>query len=92
MVGLTKAAAMEYATQGVRINAVAPAVIKTALADRAGLSSGDPATMAAVLSKHPMGRIGEPEEVAQAVLWLCSKAASFTTGHTLPIDGGFLIP
>ena len=92
VVGLTKAAAMEYATQGVRINAVAPAVIKTALADRVGLSSGDPATMAAVLSKHPMGRIGEPEEVAQAVLWLCSKAASFTTGHTLPIDGGFLIP
>ena len=92
VVGLTKAAAMEYADKGVRINAVAPAVIHTPLAERAGLAMGDPQMAARVLSLHPMGRIGQPEEVAQAVLWLCSKGASFTTGHTLPVDGGYLTP
>ena len=92
VVGLTKAAAMEYADKGVRINAVAPAVIQTPLAERAGLATGDPQMAARVLSLHPMGRIGQPEEVAQAVLWLCSKGASFTTGHTLPVDGGYLTP
>ena len=92
VVGLTKAAAMEYADKGVRINAVAPAVIHTPLAERAGLAMGDPQSAARVLSLHPMGRIGQPEEVAQAVRWLCSKGASFTTGHTLPVDGGFLTP
>ncbi len=92
VVGLTKAAALEYADKGVRINAVAPAVIHTPLAERAGLAMGDPQMAARVLSLHPMGRIGQPEEVAQAVLWLCSKGASFTTGHTLPVDGGFLTP
>ncbi len=92
VIGLTKAAAMEYADQGVRINAVAPAVIHTPLAERAGLAMGDPQMAARVLGLHPMGRIGAPEEVAQAVVWLCSKGASFTTGHTLPVDGGFLTP
>ena len=92
VVGLTKAAAIEYADKGVRINAVAPAVIHTPLAERAGLAMGDPQTAARVLAMHPMGRIGQPEEVAQAVLWLCSKGASFTTGHTLPVDGGYLTP
>jgi NAD(P)-dependent dehydrogenase (short-subunit alcohol dehydrogenase family) len=92
VIGLTKAAAIEYADQGVRINAVAPAVIQTPLAARAGLTMNDPAMAARVLALHPMGRIGAPEEVANAVVWLCSKGASFTTGHTLPIDGGFLIP
>ncbi|RZU02462.1 SDR family oxidoreductase [Rivibacter subsaxonicus] len=90
VVGLTKAAALEYADQGVRINAVAPAVIQTPLADRAGLTS-DPARTARVLAMHPLGRVGVPEEVANAVLWLCSKGASFTTGHALPVDGGYLI-
>jgi NAD(P)-dependent dehydrogenase (short-subunit alcohol dehydrogenase family) len=90
VIGLTKAAALEYADQGVRINAVAPAVIQTPLADRAGLTN-DPAKAARVLALHPMGRVGAPEEVAQAVLWLCSKGASFTTGHALPVDGGYLI-
>lgn len=90
VVGLTKAAALEYADQGVRINAVAPAVIQTPLADRAGLTS-DPARAARVLAMHPLGRVGVPEEVANAVLWLCSKGASFTTGHALPVDGGYLI-
>lgn len=90
VVGLTKAAALEYADKGVRINAVAPAVTKTDMAERAFFH--DPAITAAVLARHPMGRAGESEEVAKAVLWLCSKDASFTTGHVLPIDGGYLIP
>jgi NAD(P)-dependent dehydrogenase (short-subunit alcohol dehydrogenase family) len=88
VVGLTKAAAVEYADKGVRINAVAPAVIHTPMAERAFFQ--DPAVKARVVAMHPMGRIGQPEEVAQAVVWLCSPAASFTTGHTLPIDGGLL--
>ena len=91
VVGLTKAAAFEYAGQGVRINAVAPATIQTPLADRAGLTVHDPAQTVRVRGMYPLGRIGAPEEVANAVIWLCSKGASFTTGHTLPIDGGFLI-
>jgi NAD(P)-dependent dehydrogenase (short-subunit alcohol dehydrogenase family) len=88
VVGLTKAAAVEYADKGVRINAVAPAVIHTPMAERAFFQ--DPAIEARVVAMHPLGRIGRPEEVAQAVIWLCSAAASFTTGHTLPIDGGML--
>ena len=88
VVGLTKAAALELADQGVRINAVAPAVIHTPMADRAFFQ--DPAIASRVAGLHPMGRVGQPEEVAQAVVWLCSPAASFTTGHTLPIDGGML--
>jgi len=90
VVGLTKAAALEYADKGVRINAVAPAVILTEMTERGGIN--DPAIEAMMVAKHPMGRIGRPEEVANAVLWLCSKGASFTTGHTLAVDGGWLIP
>ena len=86
MVGLTKAAAVEYANQGVRVNAVAPAVIRTAMADRAFFVDE---AMARVLASHPLGRVGTADEVA-AVLWLCSSGA-FTTGHTLPVDGGFLL-
>ena len=90
VVGLTRAAAIEYANQSVRINAVAPAVIRTPMAERAFFH--DEALGAMVTGLHPMGRVGTPEEVAEAVVWLCSKAASFTTGHVLPIDGGFLVP
>ena len=88
VVGMTKAAAVEYADKGVRINAVAPAVIVTPMAERAFFQ--DPTVQARVVAMHPLGRLGQPEEVAQAVIWLCSKAASFTTGHTLPVDGGLL--
>jgi NAD(P)-dependent dehydrogenase (short-subunit alcohol dehydrogenase family) len=91
VVGLTRAAAHEYAAKGVRINAVAPAVIQTAMAERAGFTPKDPAMVASVIAAHPMGRIGAAEEVANAVIWLCSKGASFTTGHTLPVDGGYMI-
>ena len=88
VVGMTKAAAIEYADKGVRINAVAPAVIVTPMAERAFFH--DPAIHARAVALHPVGRLGQPEEVAQAVIWLCSQAASFTTGHTLPVDGGLL--
>jgi NAD(P)-dependent dehydrogenase (short-subunit alcohol dehydrogenase family) len=90
VVGLTKAAALEYADRGIRVNAVAPAAIKTAMTDRTFFH--DEQLTAGVISRHPVGRVGVPEEVANAVVWLCSDRASFTTGHTLPVDGGFLIP
>lgn len=90
VVGLTRAAAIEYADKGVRINAVAPGVIRTPMADRALLDDAEVASR--VTAMHPLGRLGEPEEVASAVVWLCSSHASFTTGHVLPIDGGWLVP
>ncbi len=89
VVGLTRAAAIEYAAQDIRINAVAPAVIRTDMTQRAFFH--DEALGAQVTAMHPMGRVGKPEEVAEAVMWLCSKGASFTTGHVLPIDGGRLV-
>lgn len=90
VVGMTKSSAMEYARLGVRINAVAPAVISTDMADRAFFSV-DEEFAEKIVKSHPLGRVGTSEEVASAVSWLCSDEAGFITGHTLPIDGGRLI-
>ena len=89
VIGATKAAASEYASKGVRINAVCPAVIETEMANRAFLHNEDLKNR--LTAMHPIGRVGRPEEVASAVLWLCSEQASFVTGVAHPVDGGFLI-
>ena len=85
VISLTRSAALEYAARGIRINAVAPGRIATDMLMHAG--GGDMERFAATL---PMRRLGTPEEVAAAVLWLASDAASFVTGHVLAVDGGFL--
>jgi NAD(P)-dependent dehydrogenase (short-subunit alcohol dehydrogenase family) len=87
VIGLTRTAALEYATKGIRVNAVCPAVIETAMADRA---FGDPAVSKRILAQHPIGRFGKPMEIAEAVLWLCSDKSSFMTGHYIVLDGGML--
>jgi NAD(P)-dependent dehydrogenase (short-subunit alcohol dehydrogenase family) len=89
VVGATKAAAFEYAKQGLRINAVCPAVIETPMVTRA-FSQNEELTDR-IRAAHPVGRFGQPEEVASATLWLCSEGASFVTGHALPVDGGRMI-
>jgi NAD(P)-dependent dehydrogenase (short-subunit alcohol dehydrogenase family) len=86
VVGLTKAAALEYSAQGVRVNAVCPGVVRTPLFEEA--AAHDPDLLPAVTSMHPIGRLGQPEEIAAAVVWLCSDASSFVTGHPLAVDGG----
>lgn len=86
VVGLTKSAAVEYAKKGIRVNAICPAVIDTNMYRRA--LAGDEKKAHAIGAMHPVGRIGKVEEVVGAVLYLCSDAAGFTTGATLPIDGG----
>jgi NAD(P)-dependent dehydrogenase (short-subunit alcohol dehydrogenase family) len=86
VVGLTRAAAIEAAPLGVRVNAVCPGYVDTPLI--AALTA-DVTNREAIIAKHPLGRLGLPEDVAQAVVWLCSDAASFVTGHMLTIDGGY---
>lgn len=88
VVGLTRSAALEYATQGIRVNAVCPGVIHTEMIDR--ITREDPAVEQHFVDLEPVGRMGTPEEIAEAAVWLCSKAASFVTGHALAVDGGFL--
>ena len=88
VIGLTKTAALEYAKQGIRVNAVCPGFIQTPRMDR--FAADAPERVPDVIAKHPIGRIGEPEEVAEAVVWLCSDAASFVTGHAMAVDGGYL--
>ena len=87
VIGLTKTAALEYSAQGIRINAVNPAAIDTEMIDR--LADGLNMKKDDLTTFHPIGRLGRVEEVAEAVLWLCSEKASFVTGHSLTVDGGF---
>jgi NAD(P)-dependent dehydrogenase (short-subunit alcohol dehydrogenase family) len=88
LVGLTKAAALEYASEGIRVNAVAPGFILTPMLENAGILE-DEDMKQQVVSLHPVGRLGRPEEVADAIIWLASEASSFVTGHTLMVDGGY---
>ena len=88
VVGLTKAAAIECGSSGIRVNAVCPGVIRTEMAER--LIKDDQNVESAVTARHPIGRLGTPEEVAETVIWLSSDAASFVTGQALAVDGGFV--
>jgi NAD(P)-dependent dehydrogenase (short-subunit alcohol dehydrogenase family) len=89
VLGLTKAASLEYAKSGIRINAVCPGVIDTEMADR--FAGGNPDVLAYLASLEPVGRLGKPEEVAAAVLWLSSPEASFVLGAGLTVDAGMTI-
>ena len=86
VIGLTKSAAIEYAKKHIRVNAVCPGVIDTDMFRRA--HEADPKKAGFAAAMHPVGRIGKVEEVASAVLFLCSDGAAFTTGHALAVDGG----
>jgi NAD(P)-dependent dehydrogenase (short-subunit alcohol dehydrogenase family) len=87
MNGLTKTAALEYAEDDIRANAVCPGAIETPMIER--FTKGSREQHEQLEQLHPLGRMGTPEEVAQTIYWLCSDAASFVTGHIMPVDGGF---
>jgi NAD(P)-dependent dehydrogenase (short-subunit alcohol dehydrogenase family) len=87
VVQLTRAAALDYAKAGIRVNAVCPGVIRTPMVEPL---VGDPEAEARLIAVEPIGRMGKPEEVAEAVVWLCSDAASFVTGTAMPVDGGLV--
>lgn len=86
VIGLTKSTALDYASANVCINAVCPGIIDTPMMDR--FSGGTPEGRQRVIAQEPVGRMGRPDEIASAVLWLCSDSAAFTVGHALVVDGG----
>lgn len=89
LIGLTKTAAIEYAEQGIRVNAVCPGFIETPMLERAGIMDNRDVVQQ-IISMHPAGRLGKPREVADAIVWLASEEASFVTGHSLLVDGGYV--
>jgi NAD(P)-dependent dehydrogenase (short-subunit alcohol dehydrogenase family) len=89
VVGLTKSAAIEYGKKGIRVNSVCPGVIRTAMLERA--LEREAAWEETLVRMHPIGRLGEVDDVVNAVLWLCSDAASFVTGHQLAVDGAMTV-
>ncbi|HAZ54482.1 MAG TPA: 3-oxoacyl-ACP reductase [Franconibacter helveticus] len=89
VVGLTKSAGLEYAPKGIRINAVCPGIIETPMV--AGMLESQPEAMAELMKEVPMARLGRAQEIADAVLWLCSPGSSFIVGHALPVDGGYTV-
>src|SRR5687768_12548716 len=86
VIGLTRAAALDYAAQNLRVNAVCPGYVETPMMER--FTGGTPEGRAKVVAEEPVGRMGKPEEIAAAVVWLCSDAAAFMVGHALVMDGG----
>jgi NAD(P)-dependent dehydrogenase (short-subunit alcohol dehydrogenase family) len=89
VLGLTKCAALEYASRGIRINAVCPGIIATPMV--ADMLVREAEAMKELMKDVPMARLGRPEEIAAAVLWLCSPGASFVIGHALVVDGGYTV-
>ena len=87
-IGLTKSAALDYADRGVRVNAVCPGLVNTPLI--ADMVTENPALHERLVGSHPLGRIAEPEEVADAIVWLATSKSSYVTGVALPVDGGYL--
>jgi NAD(P)-dependent dehydrogenase (short-subunit alcohol dehydrogenase family) len=87
IIGLTKAAALEYGKQGLRINAICPGFVQTELIE---IVTNNPGGEEALIAAHPIGRIGKAEEIAEVAVWLCSNAASFITGQSLVVDGGYI--
>jgi len=90
VLGFTKSAALEYAARGIRINAICPGLIQTPMSDQM-VAAGQGEALKEMEKSIPMGRVGRPEEIANAVLWLCSDAASYVTGQSISVDGGFIM-
>jgi NAD(P)-dependent dehydrogenase (short-subunit alcohol dehydrogenase family) len=89
VIGLTRSAALDYAAKGIRINAVCPGMVNTPMAGFVS-KNYDPEIVSRVVAQESIGRFGEPEEIAAAVIWLCSAAVSFMLGHAMTVDGGLL--
>src|SRR4030095_14705982 len=89
VVGITRTAALEYAQQGIRVNCVCPGYIRTPMVAYV-LQQAGAQLEKQMEAREPIGRLGTPEEVAETVVWLCSDASSFVTGHTMAVDGGFV--
>jgi NAD(P)-dependent dehydrogenase (short-subunit alcohol dehydrogenase family) len=90
VVGITRTAALEYASQGIQVNCVCPGYIRTPMVEYV-LSHAGAQMESQMVAREPIGRLGTPEEIAETVVWLCSDAASFVTGHTMTVDGGYVV-